>query len=52
MNSPSGDSVKTKEEFKMTIHNIKKEKVDEKIFNTDDFQLMDAPNMGGGPIQK
>ena len=43
---------KTKEEFTMTIHNIKKVKVDDKIFNTDDFQLMEQPNMGGGPIQK
>ena len=43
---------KTKEEYKLTLHSIKQTKVDDKIFNTDDFQLMDMPNMGGGQIQK
>ncbi|MEO8149920.1 MAG: DUF4412 domain-containing protein [Bacteroidia bacterium] len=42
----------SKEEFTMTIHNITKTKVDDKVFNTDDFQLMDMPNMGGGAIHK
>lgn len=43
---------KTNEVTIMTLHNVKTAKVDEKVFNTDDFQLMDTPTMGGGQIQK
>lgn len=43
---------KTNETAIMTLRNVKPGKVDEKVFNTDDFQLMEMPTMGGGQIHK
>lgn len=43
---------KNNEQYSIAISDIKESKVDEKIFNVDDFQLMDAPTMGGGAVTK
>ena len=43
---------KNNEQYSIALSAIKAGKVDEKVFNVDDFQLMAAPSMGGGQIQK